>query len=226
MKIRELSLFCLDLNAEKAFYNNTLGFPITNESANSFTIKIGWSKLSFIKSSIQHKYHYCFLIPSNKLNEAFNWLEKKTKILEIEANKKIQHFQSWNAYSFYFYDANGNIAEFIVRKDLKNDTKDSFSINDVLCVNEIGIPTTNIQKYNDLLVEKMNSPFWKGNTISFGTNGSQEGLFLLPNYKKRSKWFPTDISIKPSPFNALIENNNFFYKMNFLNESLIIKKND
>lgn len=225
MKIRQLSLYCFDINSQKYFYNDVLGFSLIDDGHDSFTIKVGWSHLTFIKSQIEYKYHYCFLIPSNKLEEALIWMQNRTEVLEIEAERYIQFFESWNAYSFYFLDTNGNVAEFIARKDLYNESKKAFNIKDVLCVNEIGMPTSNIKHTSDLLEQNMNSIFWKGNMDSFGTNGNQEGLFLLPNFKKRTKWFPTDIPIKPSPFKALIEINDFFYTLEFKNDNLNISKN-
>lgn len=226
MKIRKLSLYCFDLNSEKHFYKDVLGFSLIYEKDDSFTVKVGWSHLQFVKSAVAYQYHYCFLIPSNKLEEALIWMHNRTEVLEIEPKRYVQFFESWNAHSFYFLDANGNIAEFITRKDLNNDSKEAFSIDDVLCVNEIGMPTTNIQNTSDLLEREMNSLFWKGNMDSFGTNGNQEGLFLLPNYMTRTKWFPTDIPVEPSRFKALIENNGILYNVEYNNsEIMILKKN-
>jgi len=84
MKIRSLSLFTNCLELEKTFYLETLGFKMLKKTDNSFTLKIGWSKLTFLKSNKAHKYHYCFLIPSNKLLEAMAWMENRTTVLDIE----------------------------------------------------------------------------------------------------------------------------------------------
>ena len=146
MKIKKLILYTDQLDSEKKFYTETIGFPLIKESSNSFSVKVGWSELSFKKTDEKYRYHYCFLIPANRLNQALEWMEKRTKIIDIENGKKIQNFETWNADSFYFYDASGNIAEFIVRYDLKNDDHDEFGISKVLGVNEIGMPTTDIIK--------------------------------------------------------------------------------
>lgn len=224
MKIRELILFTNELDLEKEFYYHTLGFDLIKQSNDSFTLKMGWSKLIFIRSDKPNKYHYCFLIPSNKLNEAMDWMNKRIEILDIESGRKTQRFETWNADSFYFFDASGNVAEFIVRHDLKNQSNKPFSVEDVICVNEIGLPTTSIKKTNAILKKEIASEFWKGNTTNFGTNGTQEGLFLLPNYETRTKWFPTNLRIEPSPFKAVIECNSDLYDFEFLNEDIIINK--
>ncbi|WP_417856805.1 VOC family protein [Xanthomarina gelatinilytica] len=224
MIIRELSLYTNKLELEKEFYSHTLGFDLIKQSNDSFSLKIGRSKLTFLKSSKANKYHYCFLIPSNKLDEAMSWLSKRVKILDIERGRKTQRFETWNADSFYFYDASGNVAEFIVRHDLENQSNKPFSIEDVICINEIGLPTTSIKKTNALLKKEIGSDFWKGDKTNFGTNGTQEGLFLLPNYETRIKWFPTNLRVEPTPFKAVIESNSVLYDFEFLNEDIIINK--
>jgi catechol-2,3-dioxygenase len=60
MKIRKLKLFTNNLKTEKVFYSQTLGFEILKDNSNSFTIKMGWSELTFEKSEKEYKYHYCF----------------------------------------------------------------------------------------------------------------------------------------------------------------------
>lgn len=220
MRIRKLKLFTNKLDLEKEFYSKTLGFKILESTSNHFTLKIGWSELTFEKSECDYIYHYCFLIPSNKLVQAMEWMEKRIEIIDLDEGRKTQRFESWNADSFYFYDASGNIAEFIVRHDLNNVSKSEFKISDVLCVNEIGMPTNDIEKTNKQLQENFGTEFWKGNRDRFGTNGSPEGLFLLPNYNLKSNWFPTKIKIKPVHFEAVIEQKSKMYFMNYSNEQL------
>ncbi len=153
-------------------------------------------------------------------------MENRVEIIDIENGRKTQNFESWNAESFYFYDASGNLVEFIVRYDLKNDDKTDFDISKVLGVNEMGMPTTDIQKMNEQLEKEIETKFWKGDLKRFGTNGSQEGILLLPNYEFKEFWFPTSLKIKPEPFEAIIENNGKEYKMEFREEQLITTINN
>ncbi len=220
MKFKYLKLYTNKLELEKKFYSEILGFKIIDGNSDFFSLKIGWSELSFEKSEIEHKYHYCFLLPSNKINEALEWMGKRTEIIDIENGRKIENFKSWNADSFYFYDASGNIAEFIVRYDLKNNIESEFDISEVLGVNEIGIGTKDVQKINNQLQAELGIKFWKGDLKRFGTNGSQEGIFLLPNYNLKEIWFPTSIKIKPEPFEATIENKGKEYHVEYRNEKL------
>lgn len=217
MKIKELKLFTNQLEAENFFYLKTLGFEVLDENENQFSFKVGWSIFTFTRSTESYKYHYCFLIPSNKLNEAFEWINERVEVLDIENGNKIVNFETWNADSFYFYDGSGNIAEFIVRYDLKNENFNDFNISSILCINEIGLGTNDVEKTNSQLEKELGTKFWKGDLKRFGTNGSQEGLFLIPNYELKEIWFPTEIKIKAEPFVAIIENNNNNYLVEFQN---------
>ncbi|MBN2817559.1 MAG: hypothetical protein JXP36_01230 [Bacteroidales bacterium] len=222
MKFRKLKLYTNKLELEKRFYSEVLGFQITDESSDSFSLRVGWSELTFEKSEIEHKYHYCFLIPVNKLDEALEWLEKRTVAIATEDGRKIQNFENWNADSFYFYDASGSVAEFIVRYDLNNSTEEAFDVSVVLGINEIGIAANDIQQINKQLQSELGTEFWKGDIQRFGTNGSQEGIFVMANYKLKEIWFPTTLKISPEPFDAIIENKGMEYSVEFRNEELKI----
>lgn len=224
MKFKKLKLFTNKFEEELVFYSQTLGFNIIKQNRNSFTVKIGWSELSFDKSENEHSYHYCFLIPSNKLHQAFEWMERRVEIIDIEKGRKTQNFETWNADSFYFYDASGNLAEFIVRYDLANEDHVDFDISRVLGVNEMGMPTNNVKKINQQLEIELETNFWKGDLKRFGTNGNQEGILLLPNYELKESWFPTSLRIKSEPFKAIIDNNGKVYLIEFRNKKLFITK--
>ena len=221
MKVKAITLFSNDLKSQKKFYQETLGFELANETDDSFTVSVGWSNLTFKKAAEKFSYHYCFLIPSNKLEEALKWFKARTPIIRIE-NIYTNFFESWNARSFYFYDGNGNLAECIVRYDLKNDSNTSFTISDLLCLNEIGMPSNRIQSLNDTLRTELSSHFWKGNMQRFATNGSQEGLFLLVNNKVKKTWFPSKLRTQSSPFEATIETKKGCFNIEFADEELYI----
>ena len=220
MKFKEVKLFTNRLNEELDFYTRAIGFELVRQTTNSFTVKVGWSQLTFQESDKEHKYHYCFLIPANKLWEALHWFAERTGIIIIEESQLTVHFDNWNADSFYFYDASGNVAECIVRYDLNNEMNLDFDISQVLCVNELGLPTRDIDKTNTQLKLEIGTDYWKGDTVRFGTNGNQEGLFLLPNYEIKEIWFPTNIKIKPEPFECIVENNGNLYSVACRDETL------
>jgi catechol 2,3-dioxygenase-like lactoylglutathione lyase family enzyme len=222
MKITALTLYTNKHAEQKDFYSKTLGFAVLSEDVNEFTIQVGDSKLTFRHSDEDFKYHYCFLIPSNLLNEGAEWLKQRLDPIKIEDDRIIQPLESWNASSVYFYDGAGNLAEFIVRYDLENEDSGLFDVSKILCVNEIGMPSGNIQELNSQLEREIHSPFWKGNCERFGTNGSQDGLFLLVNNELKKNWFPTDVPTQNSPFEAVVEVDGECYEVEFLCDGSVL----
>lgn len=220
MIIEELFLFTNRLAEEKKFYAKILGFELVNESASSFTVKAGISRLTFSESDKAHGYHYCFLIPSNQMESAILWLSNRVEILKIEVNRVIQRWEEWNADSIYFLDASGNAVEFIVRHDLKNETLESFDQHSIISVNEIGIPVRDVAGMNTQLENHLGTKAWKGDMVSFGTNGNQNGLFLIPNYLERRTWSPVDLPIEPAPFSAIVSIGDMRYRLEVSEEQI------
>lgn len=215
MKIRELQLFITDLESAKSFYTNTLSFRLIEENKTQFSLQIGWTKLTFIQSDQSYTYHFSFLVDKNQFEYTYEQMKNKVEILEIESNNQFAFFENWNAKSFYFYDGNGNLAEIITHLDLEFNHHESRNNLPVLGISEIGLPTTDIKEVNQILEEKTTSKFWKGDFERFGTNGSDEGKILLPNYLIKETWFPTNIKIVPAPFIAILENNDHYAKAIF-----------
>ncbi len=224
MKFETLKLFTNKLDEQFDFYVNKVGFKVLDRGIDHFMLKVGWSKLIFERSTYCYPYHYCFLIPSCQLQKALSWMDCRVEVLDLGESRKTQIFDSWNAESFYFYDGGGNLAEFIVHYDLENCVEGEFGIDQVLGVNEMGMPTDNIESINLLLERNIGTKFWKGDRERFGTHGGQQGIFLLPNYKMKKNWFPTQLEIHPSRFEANIEFNGELYNLAFDEEKLLINQ--
>ncbi|WP_282629514.1 VOC family protein [Empedobacter sedimenti] len=220
MKIRELQLYTNDLEKTKSFYTTILAFELIEENENLFSLQVGWTKLTFVKSDEEHIYHFSFLVCKNQFEKAFDWIQNKTKILNTDADQQIANFENWNAQSFYFYDGAGNLAEIITHNNLAYENDAKFDQHSILGISEIGLPTSDIEATNQLLEEKTTSKFWKGDFETFGTNGSDEGKILLPNYLIKTTWFPTKTAIKQHPFELVIESENQKYQINYYDKKL------
>ncbi|MEO1013403.1 MAG: VOC family protein, partial [Bacteroidota bacterium] len=120
MRIKELKLYTKHLKAQREFYSKTLGFQVLESGPSHFSVQIGWSLFTFAESQKTHDYHFCFLIPCNSLDSALEWMEKRITLILSPDGQKTHRFESWDADSFYFYDAGGNVVEFIVRHQLHN----------------------------------------------------------------------------------------------------------
>ena len=89
----------------------------------SITVTAGKSSLIFEEADagVNPFYHFAFNIPSNKFEEAFEWMRQKVELLWLDDYKGyVADFVNWHAKSFYFVDPAGNILELISRFDLND----------------------------------------------------------------------------------------------------------
>jgi catechol 2,3-dioxygenase-like lactoylglutathione lyase family enzyme len=193
MKILELELLSDDISKTEVFYNQVLGLNTLYKNHSSVTFNVGTTKLTFHSSqNVKPVYHFAFDVPNNKLMEAFSWLESKTGIMYVIPPDKIADFYNWNAKSFYFYDNNGNILEFIARNDLDNAIQNPFDGKSILSVSEIGLVSKNVTVQCDELFDKYGlTPYSKQPKLpKFIVLGTVTGLFIL--VEENRDWYPTD----------------------------------
>lgn len=197
MKLLELELLSDDILKTEVFYNQVLGLETIYKDSTSVSFNAGATKLTFRSSNnVKPVYHFAFDVPNNKLLEAFDWIEKKTEIMYVIPPDKIADFYNWNAKSFYFYDNNGNILEYIARNDLDNATQNPFDGKSILSVSEIGLVSKNVAKQCDELFEKYGlSPYSKQPKLDkFIVLGTVTGLFIL--VEENRDWYPTKVKAK------------------------------
>jgi catechol-2,3-dioxygenase len=192
MNILELELLTDSITETELFYTDVIGLKTISKTNSSVSFAAGYTKLTFRSSeNLKPVYHFAFDIPNNKLLEAFAWIEKKTEIMEVVPPEKIADFYNWNAKSFYFYDNNGNILEFIARFSLDNASEKPFDGLSILSVSEIGFVTKNVSQLSDELFNKYGlSVFSKQPKLEkFIVLGTDTGLFIL--VEENRDWYPT-----------------------------------
>jgi len=83
MILKELRLRTNHLSILYNFYKEVLELPTVYSNEKSITILAGTSKLIFEETSdIDNPfYHFAFNIPSNKFEEAFQWMNKRVELL-------------------------------------------------------------------------------------------------------------------------------------------------
>ena len=140
MRIRKISIEASNPAELREFYQSILQLATTKEGSRHI-VQIGNSTLQIEQATAGEPfYHFAINIPSNKIEEAREWLKSKVKLLWMEDYKSdIADFVNWHAKSVYFFDAAGNIVELIARFDLRNETDEMFSSSQFLSINEIGI---------------------------------------------------------------------------------------
>jgi catechol 2,3-dioxygenase-like lactoylglutathione lyase family enzyme len=208
MNILELELLTDSITETESFYNDVIGLETISKTNSSVSFTAGSTKLTFRSSeNLKPVYHFAFDIPNNKLLEAFAWIEKKTQILEVIAPEKIADFYNWNAKSFYFYDNNANILEFIARFSLDNTSEKPFDGSLVLSVSEIGFVSKNVSKLSDEMSNKYDlSIFPKQPKLDkFIVLGTDTGLFIL--VEENRDWYPTHQKAKSFWTKVVFDNN-------------------
>jgi hypothetical protein len=208
MNILELELLTDTINETELFYNNVIGLQTVSKNNSSISFEAGSTKLTFrISKNIKPVYHFAFDIPNNKLIEAFLLIENKTEILDVISPDKIANFYNWNAKSFYFYDNNGNILEFIARYDLDTASEKPFDGSSIVSISEIGFVSKNVSQLSDEICEKYGlSVFSKQPKLDkFIVLGTDMGLFIL--VEENRDWYPTDKKAKSFYTKVVFDNN-------------------
>lgn len=194
MHLKELKLYTVRLAELFHFYHDTLGMNC-RLSGNELQIVTRDSLLRFEKmiTNDEPYYHFAFNIPSNKVDEAYEWLKERVELLWIEDYKScIADFSGWHAKSLYFFDPAGNIVEFISRFDLADITEEPFSPSLIRNVSETGLvfPVSSFDaQVNRLLSAWPLSYFTKQQPLpQFRAVGDDEGLLIC--VPENRNWYP------------------------------------
>ncbi|OPH50447.1 hypothetical protein BC351_07250 [Paenibacillus ferrarius] len=191
----------------KNFYMHTLDLELVKEDKSSFTVAAGETNLIFVQTDAKDDspfYHFAFNIEESKFKLAKEYLAKRVTLLQNECQDEFE-FVDWNAHAVYFYDPSGNIVEYIARHNMKSNSKDEFTNNDILCVSEVGLPVLDVSSAASILESEINLPLWKGNGISFQPVGDEQGLFIIVNSER--EWFPTHVKAGIFPVMVKIKGN-------------------
>jgi len=219
MEIIKLIIQSKNLDKQEHFYQSVLGFKCERVSEKLLHIHANKNVLALEHSTNNFYYHFAFLIPTGSINKAIELLENKNIPLLTYNGSKIINFSDGKA--IYFYDEDGNIAEFIERPDLDYPAKEHFSIDDVIKLNEIGLPVHNPKEMADKLVS--NHGVAPLNQAGFSDNfcwvGDNNGVIIV--VKEGRNWLPTND--KPgivNDFRLLYSEGGKEYKVSFENNEI------
>ena len=79
MFLKEIRLQANDLRALYSFYKEVLELRVAYFEGESISVTAGETQLIFEETNVVENpfYHFAFNIPSNKFEEAFEWVKKK-----------------------------------------------------------------------------------------------------------------------------------------------------
>jgi len=196
MLLKEIQLQTNHLSALHHFYKDVLELNTVYSNKKSIAITAGKSKLIFEKAKGHTNpfYHFAFNIPSNKFEEAFEWMKQKVELLWLDDYKSyIADFVNWHAKSFYFLDPAGNILELISRFALNDILEETFSSAHIRNISEIGLVLSaeTFQKDVEQLLLQYPLPYFDKQPPlpQFKAIGNDEGLFII--VPENRIWFST-----------------------------------
>ncbi len=218
MLLKEIKLQTRHVTELFIFYKEVLQLPVTFLEEKTISILSGQSLLIFTETngSTDPFYHFAFNIPSNKFDEAFQWVQNRTELLWLDEYKSyVADFVNWHAKSVYFQDPAGNILELITRFDLNDNVYESFSSKQFRNISEIGLvfPVDLLDKnVNVLLANYDLEYFLKQPPLPyFRAIGDDEGLFIA--VPENRNWFATHTPSGIFPIEVSFINNNNLYKL-------------
>lgn len=190
MEIHQLKLYSKNLSRQLRFYRDVLGFKTRKENDQQIQLEAGATELIFEKNNRGFYYHFAFLIPNQKIEEAIAFVEDKGIALLLHEGHKIIDFGSGQA--IYFYDEDGNIVEFIQRPTLNYEADALFSVEQVVKINEIGLPVEDTLSMSKRLIEQFGIRLIDPNALSpvFCWVGDHNGVIIV--VKEGRHWLPTE----------------------------------
>lgn len=216
MDIISIELLTNNLEKTTAFYQEILDFEVVTKNQHEVIFRVGTSLLRFTENlSFNTIYHFAFNIPQNQVKSALSWLHNKVEVI-LDTNKQpITQFENWNAQAVYFYDDNGNILEFIARRDLNDHSSESFSSNLIRCVSEIGLVCDEpLALAEELIQQNRLNYFEKGPILSdFTALGDHNGLLILS--KTGRNWYPTQHPAQKNTVSVKFNSNSKVHTLHF-----------
>ena len=219
MELNKIKLFSKDIAAQFHFYKNILGFKVVYKKENQISFQAGQTELIFEEDvNSNFIYHFAFLIPNQKIEEAIPFLETKGIELLQRNGEKIIYFGTKEKYTgraIYFFDEDGNIGEFIERPSLGHTAIDDFNLKQIIKINEIGIPVEAPISFSQQLISKYQIQLIDPNhlTENFCWVGDYNGVFIV--VKNGRKWLPTELPAYSNDCLVEFESSGKNYEMNF-----------
>ena len=181
MKILDLELYCNNLESTHFFYVRRLGLPLLTYSTTQLTVLVGYTRLTFRKvETVVDPYHLAINVPRGSLDVLMYYYD--LDYLATQAPEQtVAYFPDWRAKACYFYDAAGNLLEFIARTDLDLDNPNLTLADMFQGVSEIGLATEDVPYTAELLQRRFNVKQFS-RTIpqpDFNALGDDKGLFIL-----------------------------------------------
>ena len=117
MRINGLHILARDLEGQRRFYVDTLGFALESSTPIEFTVLAGASRLRFIDQTAARSafgpYHFAFNIPFDQVDVARAWAATRVPLIADNAGQTDFPSELFASRQIYFFDPDGNIVQLI-----------------------------------------------------------------------------------------------------------------
>ena len=225
MIIKSLEFYTTKLQAQYDFYIIELGFTQYERSNNRFSFHVGHTHV-VIQEDLESQLnpiHFAFALQNIGIVEVYHFLKHKVELIPNQRNGRvIIDFPAWKAQSLYFFDADYNVVEFILRKrDLKK-MNSMFSVDNISSICEVGMPVKNCTHVAKSLKEKLCLEEYMGASDHFIPIGDDDGLFIMVEEGVK-KWFPVNQLVQAAKLEVVVGIQERVYEVSCEKEEIDIK---
>lgn len=206
MWIQELQLYTTNIERCREFYTTIIGLQEQYFGNDRLEYRIGNSILIFQQATFHLPYHIAISYPPDLEAQCLKTSTEKLDILPGPNGDKVIDFNSWNSRSIYFKDPDGNVMEWIGRRDIDYDYSEKFDGKSLQNINEVGMVVHDLPTTIDKLKNIMGLKIYSGSSDEFCAIGDKHGLLIIINKRKKT-WFPTEIETEYADLQFVIRNN-------------------
>jgi catechol 2,3-dioxygenase-like lactoylglutathione lyase family enzyme len=120
------------LEAVRDFYSERLGLA---------SMTIGETTLEFAPGEGEPFYHFALLAPGDRFDAVLAWAGERVELLpDLDSDRVVFDFSSWDAKACYFHDPAGSIVELIAHRGIGElGTEGAFASHELLGLSELGL---------------------------------------------------------------------------------------
>lgn len=188
------------------FYGTELQFNFLQRSAVRFAFALGETTIEFVQGSGGPFYHFAFLVPGNRFDQALDWIRGRAALLPDPDSHDIRvDFANWHASACFFHDPAGNIVELIAHRGYEDTrTNEPFLPREFIGLSELGLvgePHEMAQR----LADELNLHVWDGtldvpHRIAFVGERARSLILSRPG----RGWRPTGRPAEPYPIEVVL----------------------
>lgn len=195
MKIVEVTLTVMDLNAAVAFYRDRLEMPVDQINRQA-VVQVGASQLTLMEGDqFDGVHHVAFGIPPSDFEVARKWLASRVETIVVDGSDVINGPEGWESKSLYFLGPEDIILELIARQADSQEIGGGGQGPRLLSISEIGVASPEVASTVRELTENLGLSRFPPQGEQFAAVGDHDGLLIVVDQERI--WFPTQ-SLRPA----------------------------